>query len=149
MKKTAIISEDGKHRFRLSREWDESLAKVLFIMLNPSTADAENDDNTIKRCIGFAKDWGYGGLWVGNLYSYRTAYPKELKGHDVFTSENLEHICDMKDQCDKIICAWGNGRGMPDYIFDKLGDAYYLDLAKDGTPKHPLYLKKSLQPQKF
>lgn len=149
MKKTAVISEDGKHRYKLSREWDASLPKVLFIMLNPSTADAENDDPTIRRCIGFAKAWGYGGIWVGNLFSYRTAYPKELKGHDVYTSENLKHIYDMKNQSDKIICAWGNSRGLPAYICNRFDGIYYLELSKNRTPKHPLYLKGSLLPQKL
>ena len=79
MRKGAIISKDKKHRYRLWRIWDDSLPKALFIMLNPSTADVMLDDPTIRRCIGFAKSWGYGGIYVGNIFSLRSSNPKDLK----------------------------------------------------------------------
>ena len=65
--RSAVLSDCGNYRYQLHRTWDESLPKCMFMMLNPSTADADIDDNTIRRCIGFAKLWGYGGLMVGNL----------------------------------------------------------------------------------
>ena len=80
MKKDTVISTLGQHRYCLTRTWDEDKGKVLFIMLNPSTADAEKDDATTTRCINYAKKWGYGGIMIGNIYSYRTKSPKILKG---------------------------------------------------------------------
>ena len=87
---------------------------------------------------------------VGNLYTYRTAYPKELKtaGYPV-GEENCSHLKDMSDKCEKIVCAWGNGQGTPERILNNFDNLHYIELAKDGTPKHPLYLKKELVPVKI
>ena len=74
-------------------------------MLNPSTADDKEDDNTIIRCINFANDWGYGGLMVGNLFTYRTTYPKELfKTKEPEGKENLKYIKQMIKDADLVIC---------------------------------------------
>lgn len=70
MKKNAILSDDRKYRYVLSRNWDETKPTVLFIGLNPSIADESEDDPTIRRCINFAKDWGYGGILMTNLLSF-------------------------------------------------------------------------------
>lgn len=159
MKKNAIISDCKQYRYRLERTWDESKAKALFIMLNPSTADATDDDPTIRRCIGFAKQWGYGGLLVGNLYAYRATKPKELLTvKNPIGDENIEHLQKMFREAELIVCAWGNAN-----IVDALSKKYeykplrttviteltYLELAKDGTPKHPLYLKGELSPKRY
>lgn len=99
MIKSAIISECGKYRYSLSRIWDENKANVLFIMLNPSTADGDVDDPTIRRCIGFAKSWGYGGIYVGNLFAYRATDPKELlKVENPIGFENIHHLMDMYNE---------------------------------------------------
>ena len=74
----AVISKCSKYRYSLSRQWNKEKEKVLFIMLNPSKADDKIDDPTVRRCISFAKNWGFGGLMIGNLFAYRTTYPKEL-----------------------------------------------------------------------
>ena len=74
----ATFSKCKIYRYRLWRIWDAKKPTVLFIMLNPSTAGSTMDDPTIKRCIGFAKSWGYGGLYVGNLFAYRSTQPKGL-----------------------------------------------------------------------
>ncbi len=79
MKYYAKIDETGKYRYLLGREWDADKGKMLFVMLNPSTADAEKDDNTISRCINWSKALSFGGIEVVNLFAYRTAYPKEFK----------------------------------------------------------------------
>ena len=151
MKKDAAISECGKYRYSLVREWDKSKGKVLFIMLNPSIANAEVDDPTIKKCISFSKNWGYGGLMVANLFAYITPYPKEL-----FTAKypegrnNRVEIEKMIHDCEIIICAWGKNQGSPPEYLKKLSNLYYLKLLKDGqTPGHPLYLKKTLKPKSF
>lgn len=157
---SAFISECGQYRYELRRTWDESRPKVMFIMLNPSTADAEIDDPTIRRCVGFAKSWGYGGILVGNLFAYRATEPKTLLTvNDPIGRDNIEHIMELLKECEKVICAWGNGK-LVERVFKKMNKEYkpfaenlkglyYLELANDGTPKHPLYLKGHLKPVRF
>jgi len=81
MKSHATFSPCRKYRYSLFRIWDEDKSLVLFIGLNPSTADEKEDDPTIRRCINFAKQWGwgYGGLIMGNLFSFRATQPSDLK----------------------------------------------------------------------
>jgi hypothetical protein len=145
MKKSAIISNCNKYRYELHREWDKDKGKVLFIMLNPSTADADTNDLTTIRCINFAKKWGYGGIMIGNIYPFRAKRPKDLKAWKIFGEkysvfcENKRHVKEMAQQADMIVCAWGcNHPGTPDWV-EELGDIFYLELCKDNiTPKHPL-----------
>jgi hypothetical protein len=75
--KSAVISPCGLYRYRLTRTWDAVRWSAAFVMLNPSTADAVDDDPTIKRCVGFAKRWGCGGIVVANLFAFRSADPDE------------------------------------------------------------------------
>ena len=146
--KKAIISDCGKYRYELHREWDKKKRKVLFIMLNPSTADGLNNDLTTIRCMNFAKKWGYGGIMIGNIYPFRAKRPKDLKkwlneGSDYAFwksgDDNRNHVGDMAQKADMIVCAWGcNHPGIPEWV-DELGDLFYLELCKDNiTPKHPL-----------
>ena len=146
--KKAIISDCGKYRYELHREWDKKKRKVLFIMLNPSTADGLNNDLTTIRCINFAKKWGYGGIMIGNIYPFRAKRPKDLrkwiKGYgDLYNfnecEDNKNHVADMAEQADMIVCARGcNHPGIPEWV-EELGDLFYLELCKDDiTPKHPL-----------
>lgn len=159
MKKTADISDCGTYRYSLSRIWDESKPKVLFVMLNPSTADADKDDPTIRRCIGFAQSWGYGGLIVCNLFAFRATNPLELsRVFDPAAEENLSHLNHNANTVEMIICAWGNEpilkrienqRHTVEFIYAHRTKVHYLALSKNGIPKHPLYLKKDLQPIKL
>ena len=146
--KKAIISDCGKYRYELHREWDKKKRKVLFIMLNPSTADGLNNDLTTIRCINFAKKWGYGGIMIGNIYPYRTKRPKHLRqwmkmrfkeDYPEIDRYNKDHVHEMAQKADMIVCAWGcNHPGIPEWV-DELGDLFYLELCKDNiTPKHPL-----------
>lgn len=160
--KGAVISTDKVYRYRLWRIWDDTKDKVLFIMLNPSTADYDVDDPTIRRCVGFAKSWGFGGVYVGNITAFRSTDPKKLNQDSFATgTENLLHIMDMVKDCTTVVCAWGNGpvlkkltkgsgiaveRACGVFILKQKGKRIcVIDRAKDGTPKHPLYLKKDLQ----
>ena len=158
--KRAIISNSGLYRYELHREWDKDKGKVLFIMLNPSTADSHEDDLTTIRCVNFAKKWGYGGISIGNIYPFRAKRPKDLrkwlKACDGERPEayenNISHIGAMASEADITVCAWGcNHPEIPSFI-DNLADEvplYYLELCKDGrTPKHPLgNLSKDLKPK--
>ena len=77
--KSATFSNCRKYRYALSRSWDEKKKIVLFIGLNPSTADEKKDDPTIRRCINYAQSWGFGGLQVANLFAYRATKPTKLR----------------------------------------------------------------------
>lgn len=159
MKKDANISKCKKYRYSLTRLWDENKPCVLFIMLNPSTADAEYDDPTIRRCINFAKNWGFGGLNVCNLFAYRSTDPLELlRINNPQGEDNLYCLEYYISVSEKIICAWGNepvlkkinsDMQIMELIYKQKEKVHYLELSKKGTPKHPLYLKKDLQPKLF
>ena len=155
--KPAVISRCEKYRYKLTRTWDEKKGKVLFIMLNPSTANHIENDLTTIRCINFAKKWGYGGIMIGNIYPFRAKRPKDLRkwlnnhlwktfdnlqGDKTYKVlfENIKHVKEMAEQADMIVCAWGCNYkgGIPKWV-DGLGDLFYLELCKDDiTPKHPL-----------
>lgn len=150
------ISNCEQYRYELKRIWDEDKPKVLFIMLNPSTADAEVDDPTIRRCIGYAKNWGFGGILVGNLFAYRSTNPNGLlKVDNPVGDDNIWHIKNMYYESDVVVCAWGNSNIVRrldkkiKYDYRPLSviknSLHCLELSNDGTPKHPLQLKKDLK----
>jgi len=155
----AVISPCKKYRYALHREWDDNLPMVFFIMLNPSTADGEIDDPTIRRCVAFAKSWGFGSMSVGNLFGFRATDPRELlKAEDPMGPENAKWNEVAADVAEMVVCAWGNAPilkamqkryGKAYQPLSGLGQLHYIDLANDGTPKHPLYLRGDLQPKKY
>ena len=153
--KGATLSECKQYRFQLWRAWDFKKPGVLFIMLNPSTADQHIDDPTIRRCIGFAKQWEYGGIRVCNLFAYRATNPKEMKSTqypispDTSTKRNENDKCILADasMSQMTICAWGNhgtflnrGEEVKKLLTNDGYKIYHLGLTKSGQPKHPLYL---------
>lgn len=156
MIKDAYISSCEQYRYELRRIWDEDKPKVLFIMLNPSTADSDTDDPTIRRCIGYAKDWNCGGILVGNLFAYRSTNPNGLlKVDDPIGDDNIWHIKNLVSQSDIVVCAWGNSNIVErldkkiNYDYRPLSviksKLHCLELSNNGTPKHPLQLKKDLK----
>ena len=148
MIKGAVLSADNIYRYQLSRVWDGEKPKILFIMLNPSTADELVEDPTIRRVVNYAKDWGYGGVYVGNLYAFRSTDPKGLKCiADPIGPENINHIQTLISLVDKVIYAWGNEQKEPDWLKKIVETPYCIEISKKGIPKHPLYLKKCLIPQ--
>lgn len=130
---------------------------VCFIMLNPSTADSFEDDPTIRRCIGFAKSWEYGGIYVVNLFAYRATNPKDLlNAPDPIGQNNWRYIQQYTSVSEKIICAWGNhsivkkiSKKFPNYNPPVSKTLFCLGKNSKGDPKHPLYLKKNLKPILF
>jgi len=150
----AKLSKDRKYRYRLWRAWNIDKPAVAFIMLNPSTADETDDDPTIRRCLGYAKDWGYGSLIVGNLFAYRTSNPSGLrKCKDPIGPENNERLQSICNDSDLVVAAWGvNGSlyGREDEVMDNLdADFYALNTTKDGHPNHPLYQPSDADPVPF
>jgi len=154
---SAIISDCGRYRYRLLRIWDATQPHALFVMLNPSTADETQDDPTIRRCVGYAKAWGYGGLAVVNLFALRSTDPRMLVGHpDPVGPLNLFHVGEAARMAGIVVCAWGAQRFARDQADRTLTALRYerpplhcLRLTKDGHPSHPLYLPAALRPVPF
>ena len=145
--KGAEVSSCGTYRYSLTRTWD-CMPMVGWIMLNPSTADADQDDPTIRKCIGFAKRWGCGGIHVVNLFAFRATDPSALDAaDDPVGPRNDANLMDVFVRCERVVAAWGTGgsrfgRGrhlmrLVEACGQKL-DA--LRLTKDGHPGHPLYV---------
>ena len=153
----AEFSPGTRYRYLLKRIWNGELARIVFVMLNPSTADAMKDDPTIRRCIAFAKSWGYGGISVVNLFGYRSRNPYVLKDivdpigpmNDYILREEIR----KRNTSLKVVCAWGNhgdinGRGEHIRSVIECEGRYpsYLKLTKQGQPWHPLYMKGDATP---
>lgn len=150
MVRDAVISACGRYRYRLSRRWGSG-PYLLFVMLNPSTADATQDDRTIRRCIRFAKDHHYDGIEVVNLYAFRATDPLDLKaaGYPV-GPDNDSHILAAIQGAGAVCVAWGDrarGLARPDEVLALLrstGRALNcLSITKHGLPAHPLMLPAS------
>jgi|TARA_B100000809_G_scaffold244722_1_gene270905 hypothetical protein len=141
IKRHALLSKDKKYRYSLKRIWDNDKPKVLFIMLNPSLADNYQDDPTIRRLIKFAKLYGYGGFYVGNLFSYITPYPSELLDKDLmFSKKNIHEIKKMTGLIKDVVYGWGNSFEEPEWLKQIISNPKCFGKNKNKTPKHPLYL---------
>ena len=174
MRSTAIISACSTYRYHLRREWLGRPASfksvdadteefefgrpvkrpsLLFVMLNPSTADATKDDPTIRKCIGFASQLGYFALEVVNLFAYRATDPRDLRnawsaGTDVVGEDNDRHIVAAAADADRVIAAWGafsscNLRSRATEVLKLLQrhrEVSSFGVSKDGSPRHPLML---------
>ena len=149
--KSALLSSDGRFRYQLTRSWSD-VAKMVFVMLNPSTADAETDDATIRRCMRFASREQCGGIVVVNLFAFRTVDPKRLAAEGYPNGpDNISYVAAALNQAQNArtpaVMAWGAFdkpwhseawrwiMDRDDYDFRCLGTA------KDGSPRHPLYVK--------
>lgn len=149
---TAEISTCGSYRYLLTRKigpWPGPgrIIPALFIMLNPSTADAVQDDPTIRRCISFAEREWCTDLTVVNLFALRATNPKDLVGHpNPVGPLNDQRIAEMieKHKNGIIIAAWGShsfAEERAKQVIDKFGPFMCLGKTKNGSPRHPLYLK--------
>ena len=148
--KQALISPCGKYRYWLSRTWDRSLGVMPFVMLNPSTADADIDDPTIRRCMGFARREGFGGINVMNLYALRSTDPKKLFSgeYSPYGEDNFKwQQALLESSVPFVVCAWGaNANFSVAEAFRKRAKALRKPLmclgsTKAGFPRHPLYVR--------
>ncbi|WP_348720523.1 DUF1643 domain-containing protein [uncultured Alcanivorax sp.] len=150
LQRSANFSRCRQYRYALWRHWGPGDDFLLLIGLNPSTADHRQDDPTIRRCMGFARDWGYSGLCVANLFAYRATYPDDLFATDnPVGPKNDQWLRKLARQADLIVAAWGNhGRFMnrARIVSDRLPAMHCIRLNGSGEPAHPLYLPKHLTP---
>ncbi len=151
MERWARISECGAYRYTLGRQWDTGGRRVLWVMLNPSTADADVDDATIRKCVGFTKLWGGTELEVVNLFALRSTQPAALYGHPHAVGPgNNRALMDAFDdhRVTRIVAAWGNHGALEQrgkFVAHDLMLCYgrsplCFGRTKSGQPKHPLYI---------
>jgi hypothetical protein len=149
VKKYADVSACGRYRYALTRSWAEG-AFVAWVMLNPSTADAREDDPTIRKVMGFSKTWGYAGCVVVNLFAWRATNPQVLKlVTDPVGPRNLAALRDWTNN-KPIVAAWGDSGGdiarrQAHQVRRFLSDSPMLCLGKTkaGNPRHPCRLAYS------
>ncbi|WP_100638366.1 DUF1643 domain-containing protein [Marinobacter salexigens] len=150
MKNTAKLSDCRKYRFALWRTWDESKPYVMFVGLNPSTADETTDDPTLIRCMNYAKSWGFGGVCMANIFAFRATAPNDMKAAaDPIGSENNEWLIKLSDDAGLVVAAWGNDGsflGRSEQVKELLPNLHCLKLNKSGEPAHPLYQKADRKP---
>lgn len=158
IEKGAQFSPCKKYRYALWRTWNQDDGHVMFIGLNPSTATETEDDPTVRRCMGFAKRWGFGGIYMMNLFAFRATDPKVMQAQaEPVGAENNSMIFMYAQSAQKVICAWGafecavkRGREVeglitvgPAGVICRQKHLYCLGQTKDGHPRHPLYVPYS------
>lgn len=143
----AVLSPCRRYRYQLTRTWDESLATVAFVGLNPSTADATLDDPTVRRCVGFARDWGFGSLVLVNLFALRSTAPAKLySARDPVGPENNRWLRLAREYAETVVAAWGvHGElhGREREVRRLVPNLRCLGRTSAGHPRHPLYLSKN------
>jgi len=145
-----------EYRYRLTRTWDAKKPYAMWVLMNPSTATAKKDDPTVAKCRRFAEAWGYGGIAVANTFAYRCTDQKRLlEVTDPVGPENDAHIIEMAKNASIVVFAYGKphrslrsrGPALAKLLIEKARvKPHILGLTKDGTPRHPLYLKGTLTP---
>jgi hypothetical protein len=146
MKMTAIFSPCRTYRYELWRIWDETRPYIMFVGLNPSTADETKDDPTVRRCIGYARMWGAGALCMTNIFAYRATDPEVMKrwGEPVGPLNNST-LKRLAAGAVTVVAAWGSHgshRCQGSIVRDMIPNLYCLGVTKSGHPLHPLYLRK-------
>jgi hypothetical protein len=158
MGRHAVMSGDEQYRYNLSRSWEEGNGMILFVMLNPSTADADIDDPTIRRCIGFAQREEFKRLMVVNLFAFRETDPSLLPlADDPVGPENYHYIALAAEKADAVALAWGASvMATSTYVDPVLAilevaghDPECLGCTASGAPRHPLYLAADTEFEEF
>jgi len=153
----AVFDRSGRYRYVLSRQWPRGEGRAVFIMLNPSTADGERDDPTIRRCMGFAHDWGFARLEVLNLFAFRATRPEQLKqARRPVGPANDRHLRRSVKDARLVLLAWGiHGpwQGRDAEVLRLLRKEHCapacLGRTAGGHPRHVLYLPRHLRPESF
>lgn len=157
----AVFSECLLFRYSLRRIWGEG-PRLMVVMLNPSTADANKNDPTITRVIERAKRQGFAGVIVCNLYAFRATKPVNLeyrwaRMHEIIGKGNDQAIRETMHECSTALVAWGShklcakrDRAVLEILYERFGFVYMLEATKMGFPKHPLHVAyaRTFQPYK-
>ncbi|HCG96402.1 MAG TPA: hypothetical protein DEX20_12355 [Halieaceae bacterium] len=156
-KSTATFSDCGDYRYLLKRRWDDR-PNCLFVGLNPSTATADSDDATVRKCAALARSWGFSGMTMANLFAVRCRHPQILSTHqDPVGPANDRFLLPAIEQAHTVVAMWGN-HGLKSYGQSTRRDQYILSLrddwqcvgiTKQGAPRHPLYVASSSTLVKF
>jgi hypothetical protein len=149
----AVLSSCDKYRYVLQRSWGNGGKSVLFIGLNPSTADHERDDATTRVCKNYAARWGFDSMAIANLFSFRSTDPKGLlKSLDPIGPENDKWLKRAIKGADVVICCWtslGRHLNREAQVLKLIKRPYCLTMLRDGSPGHPLYKSRDLRPTPF
>lgn len=149
---SATFSPCRSYRYDLWRRWGKE-GFCMFIGLNPSTADENLDDPTVRRCIDYAKRWGYGALCMMNLFAYRATQPRDMMAvAEPIGPENDAALLAHYKNAGVVVAAWGNDggfQGRDKQVMAMLPELHYLKLNAGGAPAHPLYLRATLVPKPF
>lgn len=140
----AEFSKDRKYRYVLWRIWDSQKPFIAIIGLNPSRAHESKNDNTITKVVKVARNNGFGGVYMLNLFALVTPYPEELQASDNPLGDNDGWIEKISAKCSKVVFAWGNFKEAQERAKDVIKmfpDALCFVQNKNGSPKHPLYCK--------
>ena len=151
---TAVYSDCETYRYSLTRVWQEDAPRVMFVMLNPSTADELQNDPTVERCEQRARRLGFGGFRVTNIFAFRATAPGDMKkAQDPVGTDNAHQLALGIEWADQVIAAWGvhgahmdQGPRMGALLKDCGKPLFHLGLTKEGHPKHPLYLPYAQRP---
>lgn len=153
VRRSATLSVCRRYRYTLTRLWDQGRPLIVFVGLNPSTADGRRDDPTVRRCVGFARDWGYGALVLVNLFALRSTDPARLRrARDPIGPENDDWISRLVQAATMIVAAWGahgDLRGRDRRVLELLPTVFCLGRTRDGHPRHPLYLARETELEPF
>lgn len=152
---TAIYSDCERYRYALTREWDSKGQKVLFVMLNPSTATEVQNDPTVERCERRARTLGFGAFRVTNIFAWRDTDPKNMRAAaEPIGQHNDAAILEGCAWADQVIAAWGThgaylnrGYAVETLLRENGRAVYHLGLSKAGHPKHPLYIAYAEHPK--
>lgn len=154
MESSALLSPCGLYRYRLERRWDiHGTPGVCFVMLNPSTANGTTDDATIRRCISYARAWGFGHLSVANLFAYRSTDPYALFNvRDPVGPDNDRHILTLVRGAARVVVAWGahgkyldRGRAVLSMLRTAGAAPVMFGRTSSGEPLHPLRLRRDAE----
>lgn len=148
-----VFSECRRYRYAWRHTWDATAGTAMFVGLNPSTADEQKTDPTIRRCIRFAKDWGYGSLVMMNLFAWKATDPADMKAaEDPVGPYNDDWLVRQAAEANVVVAAWGtHGAHMrrDQRVRQLLPHLFALRITKEGHPGHPLYLPASLKPVRW
>lgn len=159
VQRSAVLSDDGLYRYRLDRWWGDG-PRVVWVMLNPSTADADIDDPTIRRVMRFSREWGYDGCTVLNLWPFRATKPSDLatwmatgdSAHNAHVDNQRHYLDPILKDAPMRVAAWGAWPRSKHIITGDIlaefdGPFQCLGVTDDGSPRHPLYVRADTAPR--